>query len=355
MHWSLFALAALALLGAHGLKLPQAGGRFGGIAAFLIGLALSALAIKTLAAASGIGRTTVFDSFVNAAVIEAQQDPAPLIVFTGASFSRNAIDPQRLTLALKERGYNYRVVSLSIEAASIIERDAHLQQFMALSGRVPDLVFIEISEEFDHRAAYMFGNSKFNARAIEQFDLRTSVWTALGIMGGACDGTSGCLKDAVYLGAHTALNVLNVGLIGQGERPQDAPAQPAFDPQTTPRAPSDASQTAIILPAEPVRGPQWARSYRTVQRNALLAKGVRLVGYYQPPLLDPAQRAYTSGLCLGELSALPCISPDDPVLLNQLTAEVWFDPGHLLDNGAAIYTGWLAQHLIDSGALEMTR
>ncbi len=354
MHWSLFALAGIALLIAHGLKLPAAGGRLGAIAAFGAGLLLSAFAIKTVASASGIGHTTDFDRYVNAAVAEAKQDPAQLIVFTGASFSRNGIDPARLTLALNEHGYDYRVISLSIEAASILERNAHLEQFMALSGRTPDVVLIEVAQEFDHRAAYMFGNSKFNARAIEQFDLATTAWTARGLAGGACEGLSGCIKDAGFLGLHAALNLLNVGLIGTGERPQDALAVPSYDPAVKARAPSNPEDAATILAAAPTFGPQWVRAYRTRQRETLLGQGVRAVGYYQPPMLDPAARAYTSGLCLGELAGYLCIDPDNPALLNRLNAPVWFDPSHLLDTGTAIYNAWLVQQLIDSGVLEIT-
>jgi hypothetical protein len=229
MHWSLFALAAPGLILAHGLKLPLKGSKLGAIGAFSIGLVLSAVAIKGLAAANGIGRTTDFDRFVQAAI---------LIVFTGASYSRNGIDPERLTLALRERGYPHRVLNLSIEAASILERDTHLKQFMAGSGRIPEVVFVEVAKDFDHRAAYMFGNSKFNMRAIEQFDLSSSAWTALGIMGGACDGAKGCVLDTVYLGAHAVLNLFNIGLIGGGEPVRAVEAVRSYDPQSTARASS---------------------------------------------------------------------------------------------------------------------
>ncbi|MEL7231793.1 MAG: hypothetical protein AAGJ85_04720, partial [Pseudomonadota bacterium] len=100
MHWSLFASAGVALIGAHALRLPVAGGRFGAIGAFLGGLLLAVFAVKGVAKVSDIGRTTDFDKIVNAAVAEAVQDDRPLIVFTGASYSRNALDPERLTLAL---------------------------------------------------------------------------------------------------------------------------------------------------------------------------------------------------------------------------------------------------------------
>lgn len=352
MHWSLFALAGVGLILAHGLKLPFAGSRVASISAFLAGLFVTALAVKSLAAANGIGRTTDFDRFVQAAIIEATQDDAPLIVFTGASYSRNGIDPERLTLALRERGFPHRVVSLSIEAASILERDTHLNQFIELSGRVPDVVFIEVAADFDQRAAYMFGNSKFNMRAIEQFDLAGTAWTSFGILGGACDGATGCVMDTAYLGLHTTLNFLNVGLIGGGETSAEIEAVSAYDPQVEARA---ESQPALALKQKQVsvfQGPQWVRSFRYQQQGRLLDQGVRAIGYYQPPALDPTARAYMDGLCVGEFVEHACISPNDPLLMQQLNGDHWFDPSHLLDSGTAIYNLWLVDEIIATGILE---
>lgn len=352
MHWSLFVLAAIALILAHGLRLPASGGRVLAFSAFLIGLVLSASAVKTLADASGIGRSTDFDGYVNAAVIAAQADEAPLIVFTGASYSRNGIDPDRLTRDLQARGYPHRVVSLSIEAASMLERDAHLRQFMALSGRVPDLVFIEVASDFDQRAAYMFGNSKFSTRAIEQFDLRTTIWTSYGILGGACHGAKDCLLDAGYLGIHSALNFLNIGLVGGGEPVRAVMAEPAYDPQTSPRKASDPTLALDTKLASTYRGPQWARAFREDQAYRLKQAGVRAVGYYQPPTLDPVTRAYMDGLCVGEFGQHTCISPNDPTLMARLNGDYWFDPSHLLDRGTEIYNAWLVDQIISSGVLD---
>ncbi|MCR9268801.1 MAG: hypothetical protein NXH72_02315 [Hyphomonadaceae bacterium] len=352
MYWSVFALAALGLVFAHSLKLPVNGSRFGAILAFVLGLLVSAFAIKALAAANGIGRTTDFDRFVNAAVLETRQDGAPLIVFTGASYSRNGIDPERLTLALRERGYPHRVVNLSIEAASILERDAHLKQFMSLSERVPELVFVEVAKDFDQRAAYMFGNSKFNTRAIEQFDLTASAWTGFGILGGACQGAKGCALDTAYLGLHAALNIFNIGLIGGGETQASVAATPAYDPQSTPRAQSVSTQALERAPFIAIQGPQWARSFRHQQRQRLQQAGVQTVAYYQPPTLDPEARAYVDGLCAGELVEAICLSPNDPALMQRLNGDHWFDPSHLLDSGTAIYNAWLVDQMIASGALE---
>ena len=352
MHWTLFAFGGLALVFAHGLKLPRQGTRLLAISAFVGGLLATVMIIKLVAGALDIGRTTDFDRIVNAAVAEARQDDAPLIVFTGASYSRNALDPERLTIALTEAGYRFRAINLSIEAASVMERDAHLAQFMTLSGRTPELVFVEVAKAFDYKAAFMFGNSKFNARAIEQFDIPTSVRTLSGIAEGACEGTTGCIKDTGFLGLHAALNFFNVGLIGRGEKPTDADAVMSYDPQYEARLQSTPSALPEILDVTPQPVPQWVSGYRAQMHERLLSRGVQTVGYYQPPVQPADQRMYVAALCEHELRSYTCIDSEDPELLSALNGAFWFDRDHLLDDGAAIYTKWLANELIESGVLE---
>ena len=85
-----------------------------------------------------------------------------------------------------------------------------------------------------------------------------------------------------------------------------------------------------------------------------MRQGVRAVGYYQPPTLDPVSRAYMDGLCAGEFIEHACISPNDPKLMGALNGDHWFDPSHLLDSGTAIYNRWLIDELLAVEILERT-
>ncbi|NBC19681.1 MAG: hypothetical protein GVY06_01315 [Alphaproteobacteria bacterium] len=355
MHPIFLALALLALFGVHLARVPARGGLAGVSAAFLTGLVATALLLRLALGGLGVGRTTDFDRVVNAAVAAAQDEDTPLILFAGASYSRNAIDDARLTRQLKARGHPHRVINLSLEAASMMERAAHLEQFMDRSGRVPDIVFIEVARDFDLRVAQFFGNSKFSVRGIEQFGPKVSFWTARGLLGGACQGMTGCVKDGAFLAAHSGLNLLNVGLAARGERAEAAGRLDGYDPQTEPREEIDLMDRAIGLSARPEArersAPDWARAYRLAWRTRLEERGVRTVGYYFPPVIDPARRAYVSGLCDAELDGSACFAPQDAALLRALDAEVWFDAAHLLDPGAAVYTSWLAARLAESGLL----
>lgn len=356
MNLLVFVFAAMALLGAHLLR-AGGGARLSATLAFVSGLVASLVLVKLAVGAMGLGRTTDFDRVVNHAVAVAEADPgAPLVVFSGASYSRNALDDARLTQALRDLGYPHRAINLSLEAASLPEREAHLDALLDRLETPPDVVFVEVAYAFDMRPAQFFNNSKFTARGIEQFDVRTTAWTLFGLAQGGCAGAVDCVKSAGFTGAHSALNMLNVGLVGRGEAAGAAGELAAYDPMLDVRIETTAQERmngllGDSLP-EPTRGPGWIASLRAMNAAGLRARGVGQVGYYFPPVIDAGKRAYASGLCLGELATAPCISPDDPDLLANLTGDVWFDPDHLKQDGANTYTDWLAGRLARSGVLD---
>ncbi|MEM1151530.1 MAG: hypothetical protein AAGI03_13385 [Pseudomonadota bacterium] len=350
-------LAGFGLLAVHLLRAPAVGRRGVAVVCFAMGLFASAFGIRALTDAAGVGRTTDFDRVVNHAVSLAVSEPdAPLVVFTGASYSRNALDDVRLTEQLRASSFPHRVINLSLEAASLPEREAHLTAFIERSGRVPDVVFVEVAAAFDYLPAQFFNNSKFSTRGIEQFDVRTSAWTSLGLLQGGCLSGTDCVLSLGLTGAHFGLNALNVGLVSKAEAPERAGDLAAYDPQTTPRIPTTDEERETGLRGgpdfRPSQGPLWIASLRAQLESDLKRRGVSHVGYYFPPVIDAQKRAYVDGLCLGELEGNPCIAPTDPVLLAALEGEVWFDPHHLLATGADTYTDWLAQQLISSGLLD---
>ncbi|MEZ5997364.1 MAG: hypothetical protein R3B98_01570 [Hyphomonas sp.] len=350
----LIALAGLALTGAGLLRLPHRGGVVGSALAFLAGLVLAALMIRGATHVLGIGRATDFDAVVNHAVEVAKEDDAPLILFSGASFSRNAISEQRLTDLLKARGYPHRVINLSLEAASLSERDRHIEDFIRAAPRAPDIVFVEIGQVTDDRPAFIFENSKFSMRAIDQFDATGTRWAVQGMLEGACAGTAACLRDLVLTGMHAGLNLLNVGLVSQGKTLAAIPPMESYDGNDTPREEIDpvwrSEELALGSGSAPAK--PWAEAFRDKQRARLTAEGVRTVAYYFPPVIEAETRAYADGLCRGELSAFACIAPTDPALLAPLDGNAWLDRDHLLDSGAQVYEAWLADQMIASGVLE---
>ncbi|MFC6198604.1 hypothetical protein [Ponticaulis profundi] len=359
MHWLALLAGCLALILARVLRAPLKSYRLTGFAWFFAALLITGFAIRIGAESQKITRPTEYDSFVVHAADLVREDPdAPLVVFLGASFTRNALDDEELTRRLRAKGYPHRVINLSLQGASLQERDQSLWDFMRLTQRAPDVAFLEVADEFDRDPAYVFNVAKFSDRAIKQVTPNAAYWSVKGLSQGQCDGMASCVKAWAFLGIHAVMNWSNIGLLATGESIPDIEAVPAFDPQDTPRdtftLSVDEIRAALEVPAEvtPSNGPSWARLFRMDQRDRLMQAGVRRVAYYYPPVISPDEREYVADLCAGELSAFPCIAPVDRTLLAQLERPVWFDDKHLLRDGADVYTDWLAGQIDQWGALK---
>lgn len=358
MHWIAFIAAVLALLLAKLLRAPVRSSRFISVLWFASAFILTSFTVRVFSEHAGITRPTAFDPFVTHAAQQAVEEPeAPLVLFVGASFSRNAIDDVALTNELRAAGYPHRVINLSLEGASLQERDAALWDFMRTSRVAPDVVFLEVADEYDRDPAYVFSVAKFSDRAIEQFDPDAVYWSMKGLAQGQCEGKVGCAKSWALLQIHAMMNWTNLGLLATGTPLEDIAPAPAFDPQDKPRdsftLETDEITLALREPVsvQPQTGPTWARLFRLDQRRRLEMAGVRRVAYYYPPVLSRESRQYVAQLCAGELSDFPCIAPIDQRLLLGLAGNVWLDERHLLRDGAEVYTDWLAYQIDRWGAL----
>ena len=346
----------LALLLAHTLRGARGRFRLTHAGAFVLGLLMSALVIRFFAIENGIERRSDYDRFVLHGLNTAEASDRPLWIFVGASYSRNAINAEGLTERLRERGLDVQVINLSLQGASLQERRAHLEDFLARTPRLPERVFLEVAPEFDADPVYVFQVAKFSDRAIDQFTPANTARAASDILARRCGGLMACAKAAAFTGSHGLMNALNIGLLYSGERLDALEAAPSWDPQSEPREGLNAAQlTEISAPArgealltsEPAReAHEWGAAYRGDWVGELEAADIA-VGLYFPPVLDAGKRAYGRGLCAAEEAGRPCLIADAPQLLATLDADVWFDPGHLLVPGAEAYIDWLADRLVE--------
>ncbi|MEL6286600.1 MAG: hypothetical protein AAFQ18_10345 [Pseudomonadota bacterium] len=358
MHWALVLASAAALAGAHILRFPRPSTAALAAFAFLAGLAVMAFGLRIGADALGFGRVTDFDRIVNRAVDIAKRDPSPLLVFAGTSHSRTAIDDARLTLSLRAQGLSHRAINLSLEAASADELHTHLEALMDRSGRVPDAVFIEIADSVAPMPASVMARAPFSPRAIEHFDPAAAYQAGRALREAGCATGLDCLRLQATLAAHAALNALNIGLLSSGAVEAEVGDRPlrsaAGNPQRIVSIETRTDGLSLTIGAQPEQAPPWVSGPRTRNRTMLHNAGVRTVGYYLPPVIDPDIRTRAAGLCVGELQGLPCIPPTDPTLLSRLDAPVWLDDSHLLDIGAGIYGRWLAREIAPEVSPERT-
>ncbi len=359
MNFWVFPIAIIAIVLAFMLRTPNRSGPIKAIAFFLIGFAVSAAAIRMTATTANIGRGTLYDNFIIHALNQANEDPdAPIALFVDGSMSRNGLDDAYLTQRLRDMGYPHRAINLSLEGASLQERQQNLTQYINALGRVPDVIFLGVAPEFDRRAAHVFNIAKFSNRAFDQFTPAMSTWVARGISTGSCFGLKGCVLDAGLAGAHVTMNASNVGLLSTGQVLHEMPAMASWSPKHEPlpsfKLTDEQIHQGLTAPIkiEPLHGAPWASAYRAEQRDILTGMGVRRLAYYMPPVIPPDIREYTASVCVGELSDYPCIAPVDPELLAKLDGPLWLDEKHMLVPAAHAYADWLAEQIDAWGALK---
>ena len=160
-----FPVGIIALVIALFLRAPKACHPYKAFLFFLAGVIISAAGVRMLANRADIGRPTDFDYFIADSLRLLDAEPqAPFIVFSGASFSRNGLDDDRLTSRLRQLGYPHRVINLSLQGSSLQERHAALMRFLKRADRKPDLALLMVAPEFDMNAAYVFQVATFSDR-----------------------------------------------------------------------------------------------------------------------------------------------------------------------------------------------
>ena len=347
-------LGLLALGFAALLRAPRKGSVALGALAFLVGLGGAVLGVRMAHDAAGLGRITEYDRFV-AHGVELTGE-APTVLFVGSSVSRNAVDDTALTAGFRAAGAPHQAINLSLQGASYFERLSRVERYIALTGKAPEIVFLEVSREFDTRPAFAFKVGKFSARAIDQFTPLPARLTGEGLLAGQCPGLKDCVIDGVLLPVHAGMNAVNLGLANMAAPIGSADPHPAFDALTAPLGePVDPllRRAGLSARAEVVAlsGPDWAQAWRTQERARLAALGVNTVAYYFPPVISAEDRAYAAGLCAGELSQFTCLAAHSDALLEALDGDVWADPAHMMAPGAALYTAALGEAVRASGLL----
>lgn len=320
---------------------------------FAGGLVIMAAVISFSTQNAGIVRNGPYAQIAANALQTINSDPAPYVLFVGASYSRNAIDDAAITRKLREQGYKQRIITFALEGASLQERDLRLRQFLHAAPRPPETVFLEVSARFDRNPAYGFEIAKFSERVIGQFNPRGTWWTVRGLLHGPKYGLVSFAKNTILLGLHVPLNWLNIGFFHDAVQMKNAQALASYDPQDTPRrAVTQDDRKNGLGKAKPANAHvyAWGEQFRADQRAMLKTAGVRAVAYYFPPVIDPDERSYMQAICNREADHV-CIAPVDPAMLAALDGPVWFDEEHLLASGAAIYGQWLTSRVMASGVL----
>lgn len=290
-------------------------------------------------------------------------DEAPVWLFVGSSFTRAGIDPERVNSRLAEAGLDVRIMVRGAGGASRLEQWGFIKDAIAVLGRPPEAVFLEVAAPYDTLPAYGLRNP-MSGRAISQFDVQGGLWLAEALLApeeAALRGLEAPMSVAGDTIAHVLVNTLNVGLLHRLADLDTVTPRSPFVPRAEPKEDYDPiAQAKALAPRPweigtgPLAGPApnpWIKSWLNDVEANLRELGVERFGFYVLPHAAVSLRRYARSFCDGQSAeGYVCLNGNTRPLLDRLDVGHWIDSTHLRAPGAAVFSDWLADRLIAAEA-----
>lgn len=329
------------------------------LAVLAIGGALRVAGLSQSSTAAGL---TAYNASKAQAAID--RDVGNLLVLEGGSHAARGIHPDLLESSLAAAGFDVSVLSFAVPGASHLERLHLLTRFrnqLRASGtrleRAHNLVLLrEANPIYDRDPLRQFEHNPFTDRAVAYLDAPNAI-RAIRAQWAASRVDPELRRPGVYyqLAQHGLLNGFNVGAesrIGPVE-----PSRPRFHARTTPESGFVFRDTSIIRQDASLEPDLADRERRAWKRSAIdrpLTERFEPdhLAFFTVPALRRGYARYVEGYRADHPNSALLSYRDAHDLFDSLDdARCWYDTGHLLEEGAEIYTAWLAAGLAESGVL----
>ena len=293
----------------------------------------------------------------------ALRDPAlrTIVFIDGGSYPARGLNGERLEQDLaRATGGAVAVIQMSLPGANHFERLSMYDEFVGLLSR-PEIeairtkkvvLMLERQAGYDQDPLAQFEKNRHTDRAYGYLT-PVNAWDAFRAwrMQKAPDAreAAAMLGDLVN---HAGINAINVGYFSRHVPVSDQAVLVGYQPMRVPAGHFRYRGMAGVMKhfersrresAQPL--PAWLDAVLLPRVRAVFAPLAPQFVYYTVPSLNGAYVRYAHDAC-SAAGGIPCIDYGDPVLLQALdAAQYWYDNGHMLPEGAAIYTDWLAARL----------
>lgn len=313
-----------------------------------LGLAAGIFAINAATSETRMSRDTEVRIFEKYAWEHADPSKTQLLLM-GSSLTALGVDNDLITADLKARGYPVQVLSLAKMGTAMIEQDDELDDYLSRAKKVPEFVFFEIGPEYWSDTAALGAGERYTSNAIASHGVKRFAARAESIAAYPAPPSERFDKYSDLV-TYTLFNLFDFGLSGQLVPDDQVVGQNGFIVRNVRRHNVTVSQAQIDELAQPATLPtgspppnlRFVLAFRQRQIAELKARGVKVVGFFQPELPSPEQRGYGLQMCR-ELRDMPCIIAEDPALRRKLDdPAMWYNGLHLLHPGAEVYSKWLS-------------
>ena len=315
-----------------------------------LGVVAGIVAINTTTSMLGMSRDSNIRPVVKNVLENADASKMQLLL-VGSSYTALGVDGATIQAEMKRKGYGLQVLNLAKVGNFMVSQDYTIDYYLSRAKKVPEIIFIELGPEIYNDPGDMGPSYLNTGTAIADHAPSQVWWRARSI---AAFGATPLERITKYgnLASHVLFHVFDFGLSGQLVAEKNIPSAPGFEPEDVPHTPLLKSE---LQPIEQAAAPlvsgalapneQFLIEFRKMQIQELKARGVKVVGFYQPVMTPLGMRIYALQICR-ELPDVPCIIGDAPEIRKQLdNTALWFDGVHLLRPGAELYSKWFADRL----------
>jgi hypothetical protein len=281
-----------------------------------------------------------------------------VIVIEGGSYVLNGVDSGWMMDELHQLGFDVRVVRLAAGAANHFERYRMAQHILQrLSAKKAGQRWIYLTEvhlKYDSAPVAQFMENQDSVRAYDYVTLSNAWAAATALRSPGVQVPDGWQWK---LFRHAMINSFSVGAasrylaeseVEMGGGRVNWHRKQRFRFRGMGRQIESLSKPVVgnMLPwLELVREPRTRRLWKPYTSELV---------YFGLPAANLEQVQYVREFCAA--TRHKCISPADPELLGALdNPNLWRDAGHLMKQGAEIYSRWLARQLVAQRILKRKR
>jgi len=290
----------------------------------------------------------------------------PIIILEGSSLTQFGVDGEELERGLAKRGLDATVLQFSLSGANHLERLHMLDVFLGeLSPEQREsfrkarvLLLGEVSDSYDENPLFLFEKEAYTGRSLVYLGPSNALaaWRAYRLRGER--------PWAVFwpLVEHAALNEFCVGVFSDMRPPDRKKRAASFFALTGTKGKFDYAKTIAAYDSDPeteagpeafpgrLPYPQWVSYYEL--SHGRLGDFVDHMGFFALPSLEAGRRLYQTAFAAHLPPHTAMIGPPARTIMERLRGPgYWFDGVHPQGEGAKIFTGWLADEIVEQWPL----
>jgi len=298
-------------------------------------------------------RRAEMERIVNS-LLNGHQTSKKKILIVGSSYTSRGISGKLLEQKLITNGMNYKIHQLSFPGANSFEQDYYIDQYFQKIQTKPEIVLIEIGT-FENSVIIQKDNY-FSPNVINYHDFKRTKYIIKTLF--QTNKATLCsyqkVEHSLVAVKHFLFNFFHIGIVENLEPQHMVDFYYGFQPENyifkDINLIISGLETIInknIIQLENDTQKNVEAIFRSYQVSRISTYGVNDIIFFSTPSADIKKvKSINQFMDIVKSNDIDIIDGNDIHILQQLSGDYWTDFNHLNQNGALIFTNWLAEQLI---------